>query len=89
MGRRVGRGDGRGRGPMGGNDDYVDELNGQGNDQEVRANIGVEGVNGCSNTQPSSIPDVSQYTTKSFGPSRRVRTVSRLTLSVPHAPPES
>ncbi|GJX47301.1 putative reverse transcriptase domain-containing protein [Tanacetum coccineum] len=37
-GERVGRG-GRGRGPRGGNDDHVDELNGQGNDQG-------EGVNG-------------------------------------------
>nr|GFB34653.1 hypothetical protein [Tanacetum cinerariifolium] len=26
----------RGRGPMGGNDDNVDELNGQGNDQGMR-----------------------------------------------------
>ncbi|GKC53655.1 hypothetical protein Tco_1076400 [Tanacetum coccineum] len=32
MGERVGRG-GRGRGPRGGNDDRVDDLNGQGNDQ--------------------------------------------------------
>ncbi|GKA39562.1 hypothetical protein Tco_0732113 [Tanacetum coccineum] len=31
-GGRVGRG-GRGRGPRGGNDERVDELNGQGNDQ--------------------------------------------------------
>ncbi|GKF05846.1 hypothetical protein Tco_0036514, partial [Tanacetum coccineum] len=31
-GKRVGRG-GRGRGPRGGNDERVDELNGQGNDQ--------------------------------------------------------
>ncbi|GKA61750.1 reverse transcriptase domain-containing protein [Tanacetum coccineum] len=34
------------RGPRGGNDDHVDELNGQGNDQGVGANRGVEGVNG-------------------------------------------
>ncbi|GJS70090.1 putative reverse transcriptase domain-containing protein [Tanacetum coccineum] len=43
-GERVGRG-GRGRGPRGGNDDHVDELNGQGNDQGMGANGGVEGVN--------------------------------------------
>nr|GFD28632.1 hypothetical protein [Tanacetum cinerariifolium] len=30
---------------MGGNDDHVDELNGQWNDQGVRANGGVDGVN--------------------------------------------
>nr|GEV16773.1 putative reverse transcriptase domain, ribonuclease H-like domain, aspartic peptidase domain protein [Tanacetum cinerariifolium] len=44
-GERVSR-CGRGRGPRGGNDDHVDELNGQGNDQQVGANRGVEGVNG-------------------------------------------
>ncbi|GJS89063.1 putative reverse transcriptase domain-containing protein [Tanacetum coccineum] len=44
MGKRVGRG-GRGRGPRRGNDEHVDELNGQGNDQEERANGNVEGVN--------------------------------------------
>ncbi|GKA00224.1 reverse transcriptase domain-containing protein [Tanacetum coccineum] len=44
-GERVGRG-GRGRGPRGGNDERVDELNGQGNDQGLGANGGVEGVNG-------------------------------------------
>ncbi|GKF61171.1 hypothetical protein Tco_0181225, partial [Tanacetum coccineum] len=37
---------GRGRGPKGGNDEHVDELNGQRNDQGVGANRGVEGVNG-------------------------------------------
>ncbi|GJQ95831.1 putative reverse transcriptase domain-containing protein [Tanacetum coccineum] len=45
-GGRVGRGGGRGRGPKGGNDERVDELNGQGNDQGLGANGGVEGVNG-------------------------------------------
>ncbi|GJX93564.1 putative reverse transcriptase domain-containing protein [Tanacetum coccineum] len=40
-GRRVGRGGGRGRGPRRGNDERVDELNGQG----LRANGNVEGVN--------------------------------------------
>ncbi|GKA43918.1 reverse transcriptase domain-containing protein [Tanacetum coccineum] len=44
-GERVGRG-GRGRGPRGGNDERVDELNGQGNDQGLGANGNVEGVNG-------------------------------------------
>ncbi|GJR86977.1 hypothetical protein Tco_0210988 [Tanacetum coccineum] len=43
-GERVGRG-GRGRRPREGNDERVDELNGQGNDQGMRANRGVEGVN--------------------------------------------
>nr|GEY43830.1 putative reverse transcriptase domain-containing protein [Tanacetum cinerariifolium] len=36
---------GRGRGPKGGNDEHVDELNHQGNDQIVGSNRGVEGVN--------------------------------------------
>ncbi|GJS69777.1 reverse transcriptase domain-containing protein [Tanacetum coccineum] len=40
----VGRG-GRGRGPKGCNDEGVDELNGQGNDQGLGANRGVDGVN--------------------------------------------
>ncbi|GKB93739.1 reverse transcriptase domain-containing protein, partial [Tanacetum coccineum] len=44
-GERVGRG-GRGRGPRRGNDERVDELNGQGNDQGMGANGGVEGVIG-------------------------------------------
>ncbi|GJX88683.1 putative reverse transcriptase domain-containing protein [Tanacetum coccineum] len=43
-GKWVGRG-GRGRGPRGGNDKRVDELNGQGNDLGLGANGGVEGVN--------------------------------------------
>ncbi|GKF69201.1 hypothetical protein Tco_0202258, partial [Tanacetum coccineum] len=45
MGERVCRGE-RGRGPRGGNDERVDEFNGQGNNQGLRANRGVEGVNG-------------------------------------------
>ncbi|GKB39076.1 putative reverse transcriptase domain-containing protein, partial [Tanacetum coccineum] len=45
-GRRVGRGDGRGRRPREGNDEHVDELNGQGNDKGIGANGGVEGTNG-------------------------------------------
>ncbi|GKA41856.1 hypothetical protein Tco_0734516 [Tanacetum coccineum] len=44
-GERVGRG-GRDRGPKGGNDDRVNELNGQGNDQGEGVNRNVEGVNG-------------------------------------------
>ncbi|GKG32364.1 hypothetical protein Tco_0429874, partial [Tanacetum coccineum] len=36
-GVRVGRG-GRGRRPREGNDEHVDDLNGQGNDQGLRAN---------------------------------------------------
>nr|GEV72611.1 putative reverse transcriptase domain-containing protein [Tanacetum cinerariifolium] len=44
MGERVGR-DGRGKGPRGGNVERVNELNGQGNDQWMGANWGVEGVN--------------------------------------------
>ncbi|GJS79760.1 hypothetical protein Tco_0729641 [Tanacetum coccineum] len=43
-GVRVGRG-GRGRRPREGNDERVDDLNGQGNHQGMRANGGVEGVN--------------------------------------------
>nr|GEV05016.1 hypothetical protein [Tanacetum cinerariifolium] len=42
---RVGRG-GRYRIPREGNDERVDDLNGQGNDQGMGANGGVEGVNG-------------------------------------------
>ncbi|GJZ16608.1 hypothetical protein Tco_0552731 [Tanacetum coccineum] len=44
-GERVGRGR-RGRGPRGGNDECVDEFNGQGNDQGLGANGNVKGVNG-------------------------------------------
>ncbi|GKE33699.1 hypothetical protein Tco_1453021, partial [Tanacetum coccineum] len=43
-GVRVGRG-GRGRRHREGNDEHVDDLNGQGNDQGMGANEGVEGVN--------------------------------------------
>ncbi|GJW63587.1 putative reverse transcriptase domain-containing protein [Tanacetum coccineum] len=43
-GVRVGRG-GRGRRPKEGNDERVDDLNGQGNDQGMGANRGVKGVN--------------------------------------------
>ncbi|GKD76803.1 putative reverse transcriptase domain-containing protein, partial [Tanacetum coccineum] len=44
-GEWVGRG-GKGRGPREGNDERVDELNGQGNAQGLGANRGVEVVNG-------------------------------------------
>ncbi|GJU53016.1 putative reverse transcriptase domain-containing protein [Tanacetum coccineum] len=43
---QVSRGGGRGRRPREGNDERVDDLNGQGNDQGLGANGGVEGVNG-------------------------------------------
>nr|GEU65579.1 putative reverse transcriptase domain-containing protein [Tanacetum cinerariifolium] len=45
MGERVGRG-GRGRGPLRSNNECVNELNGQGNDQGMGANRGIERVNG-------------------------------------------
>nr|GEW90393.1 hypothetical protein [Tanacetum cinerariifolium] len=45
---RVGRG-GRGRRPREGNDERVDDLNGQGNDQGIGVNRGVKGVNGNEN----------------------------------------
>ncbi|GKC46575.1 putative reverse transcriptase domain-containing protein, partial [Tanacetum coccineum] len=45
-GERVGRGR-RGRGPRGGNDERIDELNGQRNGQGLGVNGNVEGVNGC------------------------------------------
>nr|GEW28434.1 hypothetical protein [Tanacetum cinerariifolium] len=44
MGVRVGR-DGRGRRPWDENDERVDDLNGQGNDQGIGANRGVDEVN--------------------------------------------
>ncbi|GJS97823.1 putative reverse transcriptase domain-containing protein [Tanacetum coccineum] len=44
-GEQVGRG-GRGRRPRKGNDESVEDLNGQVNDQVLGANGGVEGVNG-------------------------------------------
>ncbi|GKC44532.1 hypothetical protein Tco_1062254, partial [Tanacetum coccineum] len=44
-GKRVGRG-GRSRRPGESNDERVEDLNGQGNDQGLGANGGVEGVNG-------------------------------------------
>nr|GEZ67523.1 reverse transcriptase domain-containing protein [Tanacetum cinerariifolium] len=53
-GGRVDRGGGRGRGPKGGNDDHVDELNGKGNDQgnllpAILAQVGNQGNVGNQN----------------------------------------
>ncbi|GJZ80813.1 reverse transcriptase domain-containing protein [Tanacetum coccineum] len=57
-GVRVGRG-GRGRRPREGNDERVDDLNGQGNDQGLRANGDVEGVNGNVEEANRGAPDFS------------------------------
>ncbi|GJZ68275.1 hypothetical protein Tco_0631515, partial [Tanacetum coccineum] len=57
-GVRVGRG-GRGRRPKEGNDKRVDDLNGQGNDQGLGANRGVEGVNGNVEGVNRGAPDFS------------------------------
>ncbi|GJS48396.1 hypothetical protein Tco_0598517 [Tanacetum coccineum] len=54
----VGKG-GRGRRPREGNDERVDELNGQGNDQGLGANRGVEGVNGNVEGANGGAPDFS------------------------------
>ncbi|GJS84025.1 reverse transcriptase domain-containing protein [Tanacetum coccineum] len=57
-GERVGRG-GRGRRPREGNDERVEDLNGQGNDQGMGANGGVEGVNGNVEGANGGAPDFS------------------------------
>ncbi|GJW68758.1 putative reverse transcriptase domain-containing protein, partial [Tanacetum coccineum] len=57
-GVRVGR-DGRGRRPKEGNDERVEDLNGQGNDQGLGANGGVEGVNGNVEGANGGAPDFS------------------------------
>ncbi|GJY65080.1 reverse transcriptase domain-containing protein [Tanacetum coccineum] len=57
-GERVGRG-GRGKRPREGNDESVDELNGQENDQGLGANGGVEGVNGNVERANGGAPDFS------------------------------
>ncbi|GKG23814.1 hypothetical protein Tco_0391850 [Tanacetum coccineum] len=63
-GERVGRG-GRGRRPReGNNDERVDELNGQGNDQGMGANGGVEGVNGNVERANGGAPDFSTIITQ-------------------------
>ncbi|GJR52764.1 reverse transcriptase domain-containing protein [Tanacetum coccineum] len=51
---------GRGRRPREGNDEHVDELNGQGNDQGMGANEGVEGVNGNVEGANGGAPDFSR-----------------------------
>ncbi|GJX34558.1 putative reverse transcriptase domain-containing protein [Tanacetum coccineum] len=58
MGERIGRG-GRGRRPREGNDEHVEDLNGQGNDQGLGANRGVEGVNGNVEGANGGAPDFS------------------------------
>ncbi|GJZ56920.1 hypothetical protein Tco_0612414 [Tanacetum coccineum] len=58
-GERVGRG-GRGREPRGGNDERVDELNGQGNDHGEGANGNVEGVNRGIEGAPNFLTIISQ-----------------------------
>ncbi|GKD43867.1 hypothetical protein Tco_1268512 [Tanacetum coccineum] len=57
-GVRVGKG-GRGRRPREGNDERVDDLNGQGNDQDMEANGGVKGVNGNVEGTNGGAPDFS------------------------------
>ncbi|GKG08683.1 hypothetical protein Tco_0334515, partial [Tanacetum coccineum] len=57
-GERVGRGR-RGRRYKEGNDERVDELNGQGNEQGLGANGGVEGVNGNVEGANGGAPDFS------------------------------
>ncbi|GJR96039.1 reverse transcriptase domain-containing protein [Tanacetum coccineum] len=57
-GERAGRG-GRGRRPREGNDERVDELNGQGNDQGMGANGGVKGVNGNEEGANGGAPEFS------------------------------
>ncbi|GKF72327.1 hypothetical protein Tco_0208441, partial [Tanacetum coccineum] len=57
-GERVGRG-GRGGRPREGNDERVKDLNGQGNDQGLGANRGVDGVNGNVEGANRGAPDFS------------------------------
>ncbi|GJU71168.1 putative nucleotidyltransferase, ribonuclease H [Tanacetum coccineum] len=62
-GERVSRGR-KGRRPREGNDERVDELNGQGNDQGMGANRGVEGVNGNVERTNGGAPDFSTIITQ-------------------------
>ncbi|GJX94779.1 hypothetical protein Tco_0349365 [Tanacetum coccineum] len=62
-GVRVGRG-GRGRRPREGNDERVEDFNGQGNDQGLGANGGVEGVNGNVKEANGGAPDFSMIITQ-------------------------
>ncbi|GJV51052.1 hypothetical protein Tco_1446793 [Tanacetum coccineum] len=55
---------GRCRRPRKGNDERVDDLNGQGNDQGMRANEGVEGVNGNVEGANWGAPDFSTIISK-------------------------
>ncbi|GJS80061.1 putative reverse transcriptase domain-containing protein [Tanacetum coccineum] len=57
-GVRVGRGE-RGRRPREGNDEHFDDLNGQGNDQGLGANEGIEGVNRNVEGANGGVPDFS------------------------------
>ncbi|GKA72960.1 putative reverse transcriptase domain-containing protein [Tanacetum coccineum] len=50
--------------PREGNDERVDELNGQGNDQGMRANGGVKGVNGNVERANGGAPDFSMIITQ-------------------------
>ncbi|GKF01616.1 hypothetical protein Tco_0028539 [Tanacetum coccineum] len=50
---------GRGRRPMEGNDECIDDLNGQGNNQDMGANGDVEGVNGNVEGANEGAPDFS------------------------------
>nr|GEV33978.1 hypothetical protein [Tanacetum cinerariifolium] len=57
-GVRVDRG-GRGRRPREGNDEHIDDLNGQGNNQGMGANEGISGVNGNVEGANGGAPDFS------------------------------
>ncbi|GKG03461.1 hypothetical protein Tco_0311097, partial [Tanacetum coccineum] len=57
-GVQVGKG-GKGRRPREGNEERVDELNGQRNDQGLGANGGVKGVNGNAEEANGGAPDFS------------------------------
>ncbi|GKD85115.1 hypothetical protein Tco_1356269 [Tanacetum coccineum] len=57
-GERIGKGR-RGRRPREGNDERIDDLNGQGNDQGMRANTSVEGVNRNVDGANEGAPDFS------------------------------
>ncbi|GJV08782.1 putative reverse transcriptase domain-containing protein [Tanacetum coccineum] len=57
---------GRGRRPREGNDERVDDLNGQGNDQGMGANRVVEGVNGNVEGANKGAPDFSTIITQQF-----------------------
>ncbi|GKA79884.1 putative reverse transcriptase domain-containing protein [Tanacetum coccineum] len=59
----VGRG-GRGRRPREGDDERVDDLNGQGNDQGLGANGGIEGVNGNIEEANEGVRDFSMIITE-------------------------